>query len=127
MEQVFDVKLDPRVKAGSADLAAHDAAVRRMVGMMIDMDRALYRAGRAADSAGRIPPAVAAARDKIQPPPERPENLNLRQKLTWLLRQVRLYTGRPTRPQSELIETLDRQLREVLAELDAALKTEAGK
>jgi hypothetical protein len=127
LEQPFEVKLDPRVKASSADLAAYDAAVRRMLQMMIDMDEAVHRAGRAeAPPGSEKAKAIAAARDKIQPPERQPENLNLRGKLTWLLRQVRLYTGRPTRPQSELIDTLDRQLRGVLAELEAALAAAGG-
>ncbi len=125
-EQRFSVKLDPRVKAGPAELSEYDAAVRRMLRMMIDMDEALVRVQKAeprltGGDASRVRNALTSARNKIQPPAKDPENLNLRGKLTWLFRQVSNYTGRPTKAQSELIRTLERQLQEVLMEIDAAL------
>jgi len=140
LDQKFTVRLDPRIKASGADLAEYDKAVRRMVRMMAEMDGALFkiqsadaalaeREKQAADAASKEKIAAArksleAVRDKIQSPPQDPDHLNLRGKLTWLLRQVRNCTGRPTKAQSEYIGIFDGQLQSALKELDVIL---AGK
>ncbi len=79
-----------------------------MVQMMVDMDEALARIGQKESEWARwekeikdIPvkqkisearQSLLAVRNKIQPPRHEPENPNLRKKLNWLLRQVRILT-----------------------------------
>ena len=142
LEQEFDVRLDPRLKASRADLAEYEKAVRRMDRMTADMDEALFRIQKAerqmaaaeqkAVEGGlrqRISDsrkALQAVRDKLQPPANNPENLNLRAKLNWLSRQVRNSTGRPTKAQAEWIDIFDGQCREVLAELEGVFDKTIG-
>jgi len=137
LEQEFIVRLDPRLQVSSEDLAEYDRAVRKMVQMMVDIEEALARIQQkesqlaqmeeqAADS--RTKQRIAATRqalrelrNKLQPPRLEPENLNLRGKLNWLLRQVRNYTGRPTKAQSEYIEIFSHQVYQVLSDIEAVL------
>ncbi len=134
LEQRFVVRLDPRLKVSTKDLAAYDQAVRKMVQMMVDMEEALARVRQKENEWAKLEKetgdislkqrisearqSLLAVSYKIQPPRHQPENLNLRQKLNWLLRQVRNFTGRPTKAQSKYIEIFSQELNQVLQALN---------
>jgi len=133
----FTVRLDPRVKASTEDLAEYEKAARKLIRMSVATETSLDKIRKAeerltaAEKSAVSPGAKKAAfearakleavRDKIQPPRKNPENLNLAGKLSWITRQVIGCTGRPTKAQSEYIEIFDGELRQVLKELTAAL------
>jgi len=51
-------------------------------------------------------------------PRHNPQLPNLLQRVEWLIRQVSLYTGRPTKAQQEYIDLFERQTKIALSELD---------
>lgn len=133
VEQSLSVRLDPRIRVSPEDLAAYYEAVKNLVRMQFQIGEALHSiqevsrqlAGlreRLTDSAleertEKLSAKLSTIRDKLQPPRQSPENINLRGKISWLLRQVRGNTGRPTRAQAEWIGIFDKQLEQVLEEL----------
>ncbi|MHB8095590.1 MAG: WD40/YVTN/BNR-like repeat-containing protein [Candidatus Aminicenantales bacterium] len=135
LESKFTVRLDPRLKVSAEDLKEYESAVRRItklsMAMQVAMDRirktdarlaAAEKDAKASGEKRRIAATrarLAAVRDKLQPPAERPENLNLMAKLNWFTRQIPSFTGRPTNAQIEYIGIFESQFAGVLKELDA--------
>jgi len=137
LEERFEIRLDPRIEVSDEDLAAYERAVRRLIRISVSMEEAFYRIRKAGAHLDEIERDLADAgsrrkiqalrrelmgiQHKLQPPRNEPENLNLMGKLRWLLRQVENCTNRPTKAQSEYVGIFDRQLQEVLGELDSVL------
>jgi photosystem II stability/assembly factor-like uncharacterized protein len=132
LERTFTVRSDPRIKAAPEDLAAYESSVRRLIRISVSIEAALDRIEKAEEklssaektAGGATRKRIAARRAeletvkaKLRPPRLQPENLNLSGKLSWLVRQVGGYTGKPTKAQSEYIGILEGRLRQVLEEL----------
>ncbi len=133
LEQTFDVRLDPHVDAGNEDLALYERAVRRLLHMMLAANASLAEMRRLDDQletrinqskepavkkeAEKLRSRLSEAGKQFQSPDPFAESLNLREKLSWLLRQVRGYTGKPTLPQEKWIDIFEDQENEIITEI----------
>lgn len=137
-EKSFKVRLDPRIKITNQELKVYYQAVKKLVRMQYQVGEALYKISKVRDQGAKLKKCLSDSelnkellllmeelskiKNKLQPPRESPDNLNLRGKISWLLRQVRYYTGPPTQPQQEWIERLDNQVQKVMDELSEVLE-----
>ncbi|MHB8095027.1 MAG: WD40/YVTN/BNR-like repeat-containing protein [Candidatus Aminicenantales bacterium] len=142
VEESFEVRPDPRIRISPEDWAAYGLAVKRLARMQYSVNEALEKIrrvdgqiagleGRIADRAIRTRAAdlrreLGAIREELKPDPRFPEHLNLDNKILTLRQQVEDCTGKPTRAQSEWMETFDRQLGELLSRLEKAIGTDLG-
>jgi len=138
-EQPLKVQLDPRVQISRKDLDAYGNAVKQLVKMQYEVGASLYKIrkieqqilkldkqltdAKLKNRAKRIRKELAAIRNKLQPSRRTPINLNLKGRISWILRQVRNYTGRPTQAQRQWITKFDKQLQQALRELNDVIKT----
>src|SRR5262245_38396911 len=134
IEEKLTVRLDPRIQATSADLDAYAREVKRLYGMQCSIDASLakitsLRSQLTATSA-KVTEAqlkalaedlkrqLASIEADLEPPPDDPEHLNLRRRLTWLVDQVQNYSGRPTTAQVEWIGIFESELKPLLLRLN---------
>jgi len=142
VEEPFEVRPDPRIRISPEDWAAYGLAVKRLARMQYAVNEALEKirrtAGQISSLEGRLAdPAIKARaadlrreleaiREELKPDPRFPEHLNLDNKILTLRQQVEDCTAKPTRAQSEWMETFDRQLGDLLGRLEKALGADLG-
>jgi len=137
-KQSLVVRLDPRIKAKGDDLEIYYDAVTRLVKMEYKINQALFEIDEITHSLETrltkckkeekqrlitILGQLSALRFDLQPHRNDPDHLNLRGKTGWLLKQVRNYTGRPTRAQLEWMAEFEGYLDDILREFNQ-LKSE---
>jgi len=134
LQETFKVRLDPRINVNSKDLEAYKNAVRNLLQMQYMMKDAQNQIDQIETQMSKILeiPTDNAIRAKIKvlrkelakikhtfsSPRHNPQLPNLLQRVEWLIRQVSLYTGRPTKAQQEYIDLFERQTKIALSELD---------
>lgn len=143
-EKPFRVRLPPDVNATRNEFTAYYEAVERLMQMQHQIGRATDQIEsiqrQIADLEGQLgeselraqADSVSADLEAVLHQFEVPGRsweasagdgiLNLEGKVGWLVSQVSEYTGWPTEPQQEYIDTFDRQLGEVLETLDSILQ-----
>jgi hypothetical protein len=143
VEESFSVRLDPRVHATPGDLEAYSREVKRLYGMECSIDASLARIASIKNQVTAVSPKLAEAELKalvedlkrqltaievdLEPPPDDPEHLNLRRRLTWLVDQVQNYSGRPTSAQVEWIGIFESQLSPLLLRLNDVVENRLPK
>ena len=133
VEQPFDVRLDPRVKASDEDLLEHSRSVSRLVAMecsarrsieqLADVEQQLAaletRASPATwKEASALRGALRAVSDRFESNPRGDAPLNLSRKITRLREEVEAYTGLPTAAQQEWTGIFEQQLQDTTRALD---------
>ena len=139
-KQSLVVRLDPRIKAKGDDLEIYYDAVTRLVKMEYKINQTLFEIDEVTHSIETrltkckkeekqrlitILGQLRSLRFDLQPHRNDPDHLNLRGKVGWLLKQVRNYTGRPTRAQLEWLSKFEGYLGDILREFNQ-LKSEWG-
>jgi photosystem II stability/assembly factor-like uncharacterized protein len=129
-EQTFEVRMDPRIKnVTKTDLDAYWTEVQRLDRMdcsvltssneirsiesqLGDLEQAIEKAG-LTNQAAAVTKGLSTASEELGV---------MGRRLNWLVRQVGLYTGRPTVAQGEWIGKLDAQLQQTLKNYQSILK-----
>jgi hypothetical protein len=143
VEEKLTVRLDPRVQATPADLEAYSREVKRLYGMQCSIDASLAKittlrsqvtatsakleASELKALAEDLKQQLSTIEADLEPPPNDPEHLNLRRRLTWLVDQVQNYSGRPTNAQVEWIGIFEGQLKPLLLRLNELVENRLPK
>jgi photosystem II stability/assembly factor-like uncharacterized protein len=125
VEQPLRVRLDPRIKVTSDDLAIWYREARRIERMECRVDQAIARA-RTLDArlGGSATPDDAARKELkailagLAGSPRDPDHVNVAGRIDWLTIQVGNYTGRPTDAQIEWIGRFEETAEGLLRRLD---------
>jgi photosystem II stability/assembly factor-like uncharacterized protein len=143
VEEKLTVRLDPRVETTPADLEAYSHEVKRLYGMQCSIDVSLAKIttlrSQVTATSAKLEAAelkvlaedlkrqLASIEAELEPPPNDPEHLNLRRRLTWLVDQVQNYSGRPTSAQVEWIGIFEGQLKPLLLRLNDVVENRLPK
>ncbi len=143
VEQPLVVRLDPRVTVSPDDLAEQGRSVGRLVAMdcsirqateeMTSVETQLSALERSVDAASvraqarEVRDSINAVRDRFESNPRGAAPLNLARKIGRLREEIEAYSGRPTVAQNEWVDTFDRELQEVLRNLDGVFKSDIAK
>jgi photosystem II stability/assembly factor-like uncharacterized protein len=137
VEEPLRVRLDPRLAASAADMAAWYREAQRIEALECRIERGVVRL-RALDArllerqasldAPALRSAVAAVREELRPilaglagDPRDPAHENLQGRVNWLTIQVGNYSGRPTAAQVEWIGRFEQATARLFARLDAVV------
>ena len=138
MEQPFKVRLDPRLKVSQEELAAQYQAVSRLVNMQLSLSEALSQIQSADRQMSEkekllsdpevkkkteiVVQELAVLRNQLRSRGGYIGPSNLDRKISSVLQQIRNCTARPTKAQSEQIEVIDQQLKEIQNKLKNLLQ-----